>query len=198
MGRTDFKSDGTRETCPVGSTPTLFRHFGSRPESVAGCRCFPMPKRANMKTGAPAPVATDIVLLGGGHSHVAVLKRFGMRPVPGVRLTLVSRDLLTPYSGMLPGLVAGHYRPEQAHIDLRRLSRFADARVIHAAATGIDLAARKVVAAGRPPIGFDILSIDVGSQPDVRGIEGSARARARNQARRALPGALGRSGARVP
>ena len=173
MGRTDFKSDGTRETCPVGSTPTLFRHFGSRPESVAGCRCFPMPKRANMKTGAPAPVATDIVLLGGGHSHVAVLKRFGMRPVPGVRLTLVSRDLLTPYSGMLPGLVAGHYRPEQAHIDLRRLSRFADARVIHAAATGIDLAARKVVAAGRPPIGFDILSIDVGSQPDVRGIEGA-------------------------
>ena len=132
-----------------------------------------MPKRANMNPGAAAPVATDIVLVGGGHSHVAVLKRFGMRPVPGVRLTLLSRDLLTPYSGMLPGLVAGHYRTEQAHIDLRRLSRFADARVIHAAATGIDLAARKVLAAGRPPIGFDILSLDVGSQPDVRGIVGA-------------------------
>ena len=124
-------------------------------------------------SGPPAPVATDIVLVGGGHSHVAVLKRFGMRPAPGVRLTLVSRDMLTPYSGMLPGLVAGHYRPEEAHIDLRRLSRFANARVIHAPATGIDLSGRKVLAAGRPPIGFDLLSLDIGSQPTMHAIEGA-------------------------
>ena len=124
-------------------------------------------------SGPPAPVATDIVLVGGGHSHVAVLKRFGMRPAAGVRLTLVSRDMLTPYSGMLPGLVAGHYRPEEAHIDLRRLSRFANARVIHARATGIDLAGRNVFAAGRPPVGFDILSLDIGSQPTMRQIEGA-------------------------
>ena len=126
-----------------------------------------------MISGATAPVATDIVLVGGGHSHVAVLKRFGMRPAPGVRLTLVSRDMLTPYSGMLPGLVAGHYRPEEAHIDLRRLSRFANARVIHAPATGIDLEARKVFARGRTAIGFDILSLDIGSQPSMHEIEGA-------------------------
>ena len=124
-------------------------------------------------SGPPAPVATDIVLVGGGHSHVAVLKRFGMRPAASVRLTLVSRDMLTPYSGMLPGLVAGHYRPEEAHIDLRRLSRFANARVIHAPATGIDLAGRNVFAPGRPPVGFDILSLDIGSQPTMREIEGA-------------------------
>ena len=124
-------------------------------------------------SGPPAPVATDIVLIGGGHSHVAVLKRFGMRPAAGVRLTLVTRDLLTPYSGMLPGLVAGHYRPEEAHIDLRKLSRFANARVIHAPAIGIDLGTRQVFAAGRPPIGFDILSLDIGSQPTMRAIEGA-------------------------
>lgn len=124
-------------------------------------------------SGPSAPVATDVVLVGGGHSHVVVLKRFGMRPAPGVRLTLVSRDLLTPYSGMLPGLVAGHYLPEQAHIDLRKLSRFANARVIHAPATGIDLDRRQVFAAGRPPIGFDLLSLDVGSQPALRHIDGA-------------------------
>ncbi len=124
-------------------------------------------------SGPPAPVATDIVLVGGGHSHVAVLKRFGMRPAAGVRLTLISRDLLTPYSGMLPGLVAGHYLPEQAYIDLRKLSRFANARVIHAPATRLDLDRRQVFAAGRPPIGFDLLSLDVGSQPTLRHIEGA-------------------------
>ena len=132
-----------------------------------------MPQGPNTTSRAPAPVATDIVLIGGGHSHVAVLKRFGMQPVAGTRLTLVSRDLLTPYSGMLPGLVAGHYTPEQAHIDLRKLSRFAGARVMHTPATGIDLEGRKVLAAGRPPIGFDVLSLDIGSQPTMSGIEGA-------------------------
>ena len=132
-----------------------------------------MPSTSSAMPGPPAPVATDIVLVGGGHSHVAVLKRFGMRPAAGVRLTLVTRDLLTPYSGMLPGLVAGHYRPEEAHIDLRKLSRFANARVIHAPATAIDLDRRTVRAAGRPPIGFDLLSLDIGSQPNLRAIEGA-------------------------
>jgi len=120
------------------------------------------------------PVNRDIVLIGGGHSHVAVLKRFGMRPLPGVRLTLISRDIETPYSGMLPGMVAGHYDHAQGHIDLRRLARFAAARLYHAAAEGLDLAQRRVMVDGRPPVPFDLLSIDVGSTPTADTIPGAA------------------------
>lgn len=112
------------------------------------------------------------MLVGGGHSHVAVLKQFGMKPQPGVRLTLIARDLLTPYSGMVPGLIAQHYTSAECHIDLRPLAAFAGARLIHAPATGLDLSKNIVHVAGRPPVRFDFLSLDSGSTPSTAGIAG--------------------------
>jgi selenide,water dikinase len=111
------------------------------------------------------PVETDIVLLGAGHAHVEVLRRFAMRPEPGVRLTLIGREPETPYSGMLPGLIRGEYTYQQAHIDLAPLAAAAGARLILAEATGFDPDARLVLVPGRPDIAFDLLSIDVGGTP---------------------------------
>src|SRR3984893_5574580 len=110
-------------------------------------------------------IAPGLVVGGGGHAHVHVLKSFGMRPMPGVRVTLVTRDLETPYSGMLPGYVAGHYSFEECHIDLGRLARFAGARLVHDAAIALDPTERSVLCRGHPPIRYDILSIDIGSTP---------------------------------
>jgi len=121
-----------------------------------------------------APVAKDLVLVGGGHSHVAVLRRFGMHPLPGLRLTLITRDIHTPYSGMLPGYIAGHYGFDDCHIDLGPLARFAGARLYHGEVEGLDPEARLLQVSGRPPVYFDLLSINTGSRPGTVDVPGAA------------------------
>ena len=122
---------------------------------------------------AQAPVLRDLVLLGGGHSHLAVLRRFGMQPEPGVRVTLVSEDSQTPYSGMLPGYVAGHYGEEEIHLDLWRIAACTGARLVRARIVGLDRGARRVLLEDRPPLAYDIVSINTGSAP-ARAVPGVA------------------------
>ncbi|WP_374646430.1 selenide, water dikinase SelD [Tabrizicola sp.] len=118
------------------------------------------------------PAIKDLVLVGGGHAHALVLRMWAMDPVPGTRLTLVNPDPVAPYTGMLPGLVAGHYRREELMIDLVRLARFAGARLILDRASGLDPAARRVRLEGRPPLDYDLCSIDVGITSDLPGLPG--------------------------
>jgi selenide, water dikinase len=123
--------------------------------------------------GVTHPVVKDVVLAGAGHAHVAVLRMFGMRPLPGVRFTLITREVHTPYSGMLPGLIAGRYGFDDAHIDTGPLARFAGARLYQDEVIGIDAAARLVLCAHRPPVPYDLLSLDIGSTPNTDTVPGA-------------------------
>lgn len=115
----------------------------------------------------------EIVLVGGGHAHVLVLKAFGMTPEPGARLTIVAKELAAPYSGMLPGFVAGHYTERQIHIDVPRLAGFARARIVNGTAYAIDRAAKRILIHNAEPLVYDLLSIDVGITPDLSEIKGA-------------------------
>ncbi len=120
-----------------------------------------------------APLLKDLVLVGGGHTHVHILRSFGLKPMPDVRLTLIGRDVETPYSGMIPGFVAGHYTFDECHIDLAWLCASTGARLVRGEATGIDRARRQVLLKDAPAVSYDLLSIDVGSAPNLETIAGA-------------------------
>lgn len=118
-------------------------------------------------------ITKNLVLLGGGHSHAIVLKQFGINPLPGVNLTLITNVSHTPYSGMLPGYIAGFYDYNDCHIDLRSLARFAHSQILIDHAIALDLSKNKVICQENQPIHFDIVSIDIGSTPNTRLVPGA-------------------------
>lgn len=123
------------------------------------------------------PLTRDLVLIGGGHSHALVLLKWGMRPLPGTRVTVINPGPTAPYSGMLPGHIAGHYSREELDIDLVQLARFAGARVILSRATGLDAHAKTVTLQDGRIIPFDVASIDIGitsELPDIPGFSDHA------------------------
>ncbi|WP_367278666.1 selenide, water dikinase SelD [uncultured Sulfitobacter sp.] len=108
------------------------------------------------------PLTRDLVMVGGGHAHALVLRAWGMKPLPGARLTVINPGPTAPYTGMLPGYVAGHYGRDDLEIDLVRLCRHAGAALILGEVDAIDREARSVHVAGRGDVGYDVASIDIG------------------------------------
>lgn len=115
-----------------------------------------------------------LLLLGGGHAHVHVLKSLATAPIAGCEITLVSPFDRQVYSGMLPGWVAGHYQLEDCVIPLAPLARAANIRFIQAAATHIDPDKQRVKFSDGNELECDVLSIDIGTAFDPAAIEGAA------------------------
>ncbi len=120
------------------------------------------------------PFTRDLVLVGGGHTHALVLRSWGMNPLPGVRLTVINPGPTAPYSGMLPGFVAGHYTRDELDIDLVKLARFAGARIIVGKAVAIDPIAKTIRVPDRPDIAYDVAAIDVGITSEMPTLAGFA------------------------
>ena len=121
----------------------------------------------------PQPATRDLVLIGGGHAHALVLRMLAMQPIADTRLTLVSPDSLTPYSGMLPGMVAGHYLQQDTHIDLPRLCQWAGVRFIRQAVTGIHADRNQLTLTDGSTLDYDWLSVDIGSVPNLDAVPGA-------------------------
>ena len=104
-----------------------------------------------------------LILVGGGHAQLSVLALLA-RLRPDVDVTLVTPSPQQIYSGMLPGWMAGHYRLDECHIDLRQLAQAAGVRMIQARVVGMDAARRQLTLSDGTQLAYDGLSLDVGSE----------------------------------
>jgi len=114
-----------------------------------------------------------LVLLGGGHAHVEVLRSIALQPIDGCEVTLVSPLDLQLYSGMVPGHIAGHYTIDECVIPLPSLSQRAGAAFRRTGAALVDPERREVTLADGGSLEYDVLSIDIGARSligDAKGV----------------------------
>ena len=115
----------------------------------------------------------QLVLVGGGHAHVHVLRELARAPLAAAQVTLVSPHAELVYSGMVPGLVAGHYAAADCRIALGPLAGAARAELVVAAAVALDPAARRLALSDGRSLDYDTLSLDTGGVIDRDAIPGA-------------------------
>lgn len=114
-----------------------------------------------------------LLLIGGGHAHLQVMRAFAAEALPGAEVTLVTPWPALTYSGMVPGLVAGHYTRAQCSVPLLPMAERAGVRLLQSSATALDAAARSVTLADGRTLPYDVLSLDTGATQDRGTIAGA-------------------------
>lgn len=111
------------------------------------------------------PLEMQVVLVGAGNAHLVFLKKWGMKPLPGVALTLVNEAAVVPYSAMVPGHIAGDYTRDEISIDLIRFCQSVGARFLPGRVAALDPLGRRIVLGARPSLFYDLVSLGIGSLP---------------------------------
>lgn len=104
-----------------------------------------------------------LVLAGAGHAHALVLRQWARMPLSGVDVVVVAPEPDAPYSGMVPGWLAGRYRFEDIVIAFPPLARAAGARWLQAEVVAVDASCRRLVLDDGSTLDYDVLSLNVGS-----------------------------------
>lgn len=116
-----------------------------------------------------------LVLLGGGHAHIEVLRSLALEPLAGVEVTLVTPHARLLYTGMVPGVIAGHYALADAAVDLAELASAAHATLHLTTASMVSPVEREVTCSDASVVPYDVLSLDVGSSPVLGKASGVAK-----------------------
>jgi pyridine nucleotide-disulfide oxidoreductase family protein len=104
-----------------------------------------------------------LLLVGGGHAHLEVLRELARVPDQSYDVTLVTPYPWFTYSGMIPGHIAGHYELDDCTVDLIALAGRAHAALVLTTVSLVSPASNEAICANGTVIPYDVLSLDVGS-----------------------------------
>jgi pyridine nucleotide-disulfide oxidoreductase family protein len=108
-----------------------------------------------------------VLLIGAGHGHLVVLRSLAEKPLYGARITLVTPHAQQVYSGMLPGLLAGHYRRARTQIDVAALAERAYVEFEQGEVERFDAGRRLATLKDGRSFGYDTASLNAGSMIDT-------------------------------
>lgn len=118
-------------------------------------------------------MSKHLVLAGGGHAHLTVLKELATFTGRGHRVTLVSPEPFHSYSGMGPGLLGGSYRPEEVRFDVRAMVERAGGVYIAGEVERVDAAARRLILHSGAELPYDVASFNIGSRVPLERLGGA-------------------------
>ena len=115
-----------------------------------------------------------IVLVGGGHAHLQVIKALNKRALPSnIHVTLIDPSPLPSYSGMVPGCVSSLYTQDQTRVELEPLARWAGVEYISSSVVSISSSSNTFTLEDSTKCEFDVASLDIGST--TRGVKGTTK-----------------------
>ena len=115
--------------------------------------------------------AKHLILLGAGHAHLHLLSTLAKRPLPGIKITLISPYPRPLYPDMVPGLVAGHHTLGDCAIALEPLLKNTGVRWLGRHACGLDADSRTLTLDDGSTLSYDWLSINTGPIQDRQRID---------------------------
>ena len=115
-------------------------------------------------------ITKQLILIGGGHANVQVLKKLCRNNIKGLHTILISENFEATYSGMTPGFIHEDFSKEEISIDLQRLCFNAGATFIRDKVIKLDTNHRELQLQNLPPVNYDLLSINTGSISNTKKI----------------------------
>ena len=103
-----------------------------------------------------------LALIGGGHAHVEVLRQLALNPPVDADVALFNPSPSVWYSGMLPGVIAGHYTANDAKVNLWALCQQARVRFFETSINSLRAENATMEAAHGERHHFDYASLDLG------------------------------------
>ncbi|MGE4593799.1 FAD-dependent oxidoreductase [Alcaligenes sp.] len=104
-----------------------------------------------------------VVLMGAGHAHALVLQAIRHTPLRNAEILVISPQPRAPYSGMIPGWLAGRYTLDEICIDFEQLCKAAGAHWRRGELYALDPDNKRLQLTDGVSIDYDVLSLNVGS-----------------------------------